>query len=120
IEVYAHASVIGTKGIEPRDFTVDPNNNAGYLFASPVFPDRPAAYLGDYSGHPQVKAHLELRLFQELTFWVRYTTSGSSAGSSARASDAGTANRTERFVTGFAPDGSPIFGPPESVKQLQG
>ncbi len=114
-EVYAYVSRVATPGVIADTFQVDPNNNFGYLYHNPAFPEKPAHYFGDFSGHPQYKAYLDIRFLKEWTLWARYTASGQDAGTSTL----GTANAMDRFPTGLLPDGSPVFGPPVDQKALQ-
>jgi outer membrane receptor protein involved in Fe transport len=120
--VYAYASRVATQGIGgkggaggARHFATDVSNRGGYLGETPAFPDGPAVYFGDYSGVPQLKAHLDVRFLRHWTVWARFTSCGSSAGTTM----GGMANQAERLQTGFTPAGDAILGPPYTRKQLQ-
>jgi outer membrane receptor protein involved in Fe transport len=120
--VYAYASRVATRGVGSgserggaRHFATDVRNRGGYLGESEAFPDGPARYFGDYSGEPQLKAHLDVRFLRHWTVWARFTSCGSSAGTTM----AGMANQVERLPTGFTPAGDPVLGPPDSRRQLR-
>jgi outer membrane receptor protein involved in Fe transport len=113
-EVYLYASRVGTPGVTAPTFQVDPNNNFGYLYQTPAFPDKPAPYFGDFNGQPQYKAYLDVRFLKEWTFWARYTNSGQNLGTTSL----GTANQQNHFPMGLLPDGSPVWGPPVNQKSL--
>ena len=92
LELFAYASVTGSKGAKPDIFAADTSGNVGYvgrdfvagsLYANPVM-----SYLDDYRGAPQYKLYAEAKIHKEWNVWARYTTVGGSltyAGQSAGA-----------------------------------
>jgi outer membrane receptor protein involved in Fe transport len=76
--VYAYVSRVSTPGVHPPHYFTDENNQYGYLGQGNA--PRAAAFFGDYDGEAQLKAHLDVRFLKEWELWARYTSSGSSAG----------------------------------------
>lgn len=79
-KLYSYGSLTATRGFEPRAFTVDTSNNAGYVGhdfpASSTSSRPPLDYYRDFDDIPQGKAYLQLDLPREWKFWARFTNSG--------------------------------------------
>jgi outer membrane receptor protein involved in Fe transport len=73
--VYSYLSVVNTQGHTPDLFGVS-SSTSGYMGhpGGPSAPYPPADYFADYDNEPQIKAHVDARLNDNLRFWTRYTT----------------------------------------------
>jgi outer membrane receptor protein involved in Fe transport len=71
-DIYSYLSVVHTDGHTPDLFACDAGAS-GYM-GHPGDPVPPADYFADYDNEPQIKAHVDVRLNDNLRFWTRYTT----------------------------------------------
>lgn len=74
---YTHAGITATPGFMPNHYLVNRDYEFGRI-GKDIFTDRiPMDYFADAYDQPQVKAHLELQVFDNWRFWTRYTQQGS-------------------------------------------
>ena len=107
MEAYFNASFVTTQGAPLPTFKVETLAlRSGYLGE---FGESSSAYYRDFDGRPQIKAHLDLRLWKEWNLWARYTGGGASAGP----------GQADRFQTGLTPEGQPTLGPPITFVQMR-
>ncbi|CAN5485700.1 hypothetical protein BH11PSE11_BH11PSE11_29770 [soil metagenome] len=76
-QLFAHASIVKTDGVDARAFQVTRRNEAGFVGQGILPGSRPLDYFADFNGEPQVKLHLELDFAKGWHWWTRYTQQGS-------------------------------------------
>jgi len=109
-ELYSYGSISKTEGFSPDSYAVHTTpgeGSYGYTgtddhLAPSAFADDPLDYFRDYDDIPQIKAHLDLKLFEELRLWARYSSSGTALNN-------GVSAKT-RLQTGFDENEDPVFG----------
>jgi outer membrane receptor protein involved in Fe transport len=120
-EMYAYGSRVTSTGTFADTYQTDANNNHGFLYQTPAFPEKPVPYYGDFMGKPQYKAFVDVRFKKEWDLWIRYTNQGQWSGTTT----GGNAAANDRFQTGafFDPANmktpyTPILGAPIANKGL--
>jgi outer membrane receptor protein involved in Fe transport len=78
--LYSYLSITDTAGIAPDLFGVENATRSGYVKGYPYSPYRPRppfTYMTDFFNEPQIKAHVDVRFWENWRFWARYTNTSS-------------------------------------------
>lgn len=77
IALFAHASIVDTKGEEARTFQIDSSNHGGFVGRDYLPGSEALDYYGDFDDDPQLKLHVRLDFANDWQWWTRYTQQGS-------------------------------------------